>query len=332
LNTGYDKYTQNEAIMKNKDGILLESGSNELEVVTFRLDELNPAGETVPCNFGVNVAKVREIIRLPHIFKVANTHPAIVGMIKLRGRVVTVIDLASVLEKNVKGLKADHVVVLEFNNLVLGVIVQKVSRIYRISWKEVEPPVKFGESSYVTGLVKKEDFIIFLLDFEKIIGEICSEDIVHSVGQDLIEHAGKPFDRSTKKILVVDDSPFIRQALGSTLRKAGYVVEEAGNGEEAWLAINNKLDYCRSSAGNMGDELNLIITDVEMPQMDGLHLTAKVKGEPSLQGIPLVIFSSLATEDNIRKWRNLGADNILTKPDLPNLVRVADTLVQGGTA
>jgi two-component system chemotaxis response regulator CheV len=318
--------------MKNNDGILLESGSNELEVVTFRLDEINPAGETVPCHFGVNVAKVREIIRLPHIYKVVNSHPAIVGMIKLRGRVVTVIDLASVLEKNVAGLKADHVVVLEFNNLVLGVLVQMVSRIYRISWKEVEPPMKLGESTYVNGLIKKEDFIIFLLDFEKIIGEICSEDIVHSVEPGLIEHAEKPFDRSSKKILVVDDSPFIRQALGSALRRAGYQVEEACNGEEAWLAINKKLENCNASSGNMVDELNLIITDVEMPQMDGLHLTSKVKGEPSLQDIPLVIFSSLATEDNIRKWRNLGADNILTKPDLPELVTVADTLVQGRTA
>jgi len=315
--------------MKNNHGILLESGSNELEVVTFRLDEVNPAGETVPCYFGVNVAKVREIIRLPHIFKVVNSHPAIVGMIKLRGKIITVIDLATVLEKDVTGLKADHVVVLEFNNVVLGMLVQQVSRIYRISWKDVEPPIKFGESAYVTGLVKKEDFIIFLLDFEKIIGEISSEAIVHSVEPELIEHADKPFDRSTKKILVVDDSPFIRQALGSTLRKAGYIVEEAGNGEEAWTAINNKVEMCRASDKGITEELSLVITDVEMPQMDGLHLTTKVRAEAFLKELPLVIFSSLATDDNIRKWRNLGADNILTKPDLPNLVRVADTLVQG---
>jgi two-component system chemotaxis response regulator CheV len=314
--------------MENKDGILLESGSNELEVVTFRLDEINAAGETVPCYFGVNVAKVREIIRLPHIFKVVNSHPAIVGMIKLRGKVITVIDLAKVLEKDVTGLKADHVVVLEFNNIVLGMLVQKVSRIYRISWKDVEPPIKCGESAYVTGLVKKEDFIVFLLDFEKIIGEISSQDIVNNVDPELIEHADKPFDRSTKKILVVDDSPFIRQALGSALRKAGYIVEEAENGEEAWDVINKKLDQCRVASKGISDELNLVITDVEMPQMDGLHLTTKVRGEKSLQRLPLVIFSSLATEDNIRKWRNLGADNILTKPDLPNLVRVADSLVQ----
>lgn len=315
--------------MSNNEGILLESGSNELEVVTFRLDEVNPAGEAVPCYFGVNVAKVREIIRLPHIFKVVNSHPAIVGMIKLRGKVITVIDLAVVLEKDVSGLKADHVVVLEFNNLVLGMLVQKVSRIYRISWKDVEPPIKVGESAYVTGLVKKEDFIIFLLDFEKIIGEISSEEIVNPVEPALLAHAETPLDRSTKKILVVDDSPFIRQALGSTLRNAGYVVEEAGNGEEAWTIINDKIAKCRSNGKEIHDEINLIITDVEMPQMDGLHLTTKVRGESFLEKLPLVIFSSLATEDNIRKWRNLGANDILTKPDLPNLVRVADTLVLG---
>jgi two-component system chemotaxis response regulator CheV len=318
--------------MEKNDGILLESGSNELEIVTFRIDEIDTSGETVPCYFGVNVAKVREIIRLPRIFKAVNSHPSIVGMIKLRDKVITVIDLSTVLEKDVTGLKADHVVVLEFNNIVVGMLVQSVSRIYRISWENVEPLSKLGETPYVTGMVKKDDFIIFLLDFEKIIGEICCQDILHSVDQELIDNAEKPFDRSANKILIVDDSPFIRQALGSTLIKAGYAVEESENGEAAWETITRKLDLCRAAETTIYQELNLVVTDIEMPKMDGLHLTTKIRGEKELQNLPLIIFSSLASEDNIRKWRNLGANDILTKPDLPNLVKVVDSLVQGQIA
>jgi two-component system chemotaxis response regulator CheV len=317
--------------MEKNDGILLESGSNELEIVTFRLDEINTAGETVPCNFGVNVAKVREIIRLPRIFKAVNNHPSIMGMIKLRDKIITVIDLASVLGKDVTGLKSEHVVVLEFNNIVVGVLVQSVSRIHRFSWEDVEPPAKFAENMYVTGMIKKDDMIILLLDFEKVIGEICCEDILHHVDRELITHAESPFDRSTKKILIVDDSPFIRNALCSTLRAAGYIVEESENGEAAWEMITHMLDICRTAQKTITNELNLVITDIEMPKMDGLHLTTKVRGEKDLQNLPLIIFSSLASEDNIRKWCNLGANGILTKPDLPNLVKVADGLVQGQT-
>jgi two-component system chemotaxis response regulator CheV len=237
-----------------------------------------------------------------------------------------------VLEKDVTGLKAEHVVVLEFNNIVVGMLVQSVSRIYRISWENVEPLSKLGETPYVTGMVKKDDFIVFLLDFEKIIGEICCQDILHSVDQELIDNAEKPFDRSANKILIVDDSPFIRQALGSTLIKAGYTVEESENGEAAWETITRKLDLCRAAETTIYQELNLVVTDIEMPKMDGLHLTTKIRGEKELQNLPLIIFSSLASEDNIRKWRNLGANDILTKPDLPNLVKVVDNLVQGQIA
>jgi two-component system chemotaxis response regulator CheV len=314
--------------MEKKDGILLESGSNELEIVTFRLDEISADGEVTPCHFGVNVAKVREIIRLPHIFKAVNSHPSIMGMIKLRDKVITVINLATVLEKDVSGLKSEHVVVLEFNNIVVGILVQSVSRIYRISWEDVEPPARFGENLYVTGMIKKDDFIIFLLDFEKVIGEICCEDILNQVDDRLIAQAEIPFDRSTKRVLIVDDSPFIRQALGSTLRSAGYTVEESENGEVAWETINQKLAASRASSNCITEELSLVVTDIEMPQMDGLHLTTKVRAEKDLDNLPLIIFSSLASEDNIRKWRNLGANDILTKPDLPNLVKVVDNLVQ----
>jgi len=148
--------------------ILLESDTNELEIVEFRVDELDRHGEVVPCHYGVNVAKVREIIRLPQLTKTLNTSSEIEGMIKLREKVIPVLNLARILNKQTGNLQADRVIVLEFNNLMVGVMVHSVSRIYRISWTHVEAPSASLYSDQITGLVKMEDRIILVLDFEKL--------------------------------------------------------------------------------------------------------------------------------------------------------------------
>lgn len=318
--------------MEANTNILLESGTNELEIVVFRVDEIDGRGERLPCHFGVNVAKVREIIRLPQIFRVVNSHPAVVGMIKLRDKVITVVDLANVLNKNVEGLEANHVIVLEFNRLVIGVLVQSVARIYRISWEDVEPPSRLIDNMHVTGVVKQDGNIILVLDFEKIMAEICSQDILEVVPDEQLNCSGLPFDRTMKTVLVADDSPFIRHTIVASLRAAGYVVEEAENGEEAWNLIRGKLEQCAKDSSTIDRVLDLLITDIEMPKMDGLHLTTRIREEKGLDKMPIIIFSSLASEDNKRRWRDLGAQDILTKPDLPRLVSVVDALVEGSMA
>jgi two-component system chemotaxis response regulator CheV len=327
--TIYIIYVQGCLKMQNSNmAVLLESDTNELEIVEFRIDECDEAGNVVPCYYGVNVAKVREIIRLPHLWKVLNSHPAIPGMIKLRDRVHTVIDLSVMLNKKVGSLKADRVIVLEFNRLVVAVLVHSVSRIYRISWEQVEPPVKTGHSSQVTGLVKMDNRIILVLDFEKIVGELYREYALNDNPLLLTEVSEEQaLDRSRINVLVADDSPFIRNTICSTLRKAGYTVIEAENGEEAWEIVKAKQEMCRQNKNTITDELSLLITDIEMPKMDGLHLTSRIKREDELKALPIIIFSSMASDDNIRKWQDLGAAGILTKPDLPNLVEMADRLV-----
>ena len=313
----------------NQNKILLESDTNELEIVEFRIDEMDAHNNPVPCHYGVNVAKVREIIRLPQLSRVVNAKPGVEGMIKLRDKVITIINLAKVLGKNTGDMVADRVVVLEFNNMVVGVLVHSVSRIYRISWKNVEPPTHSAHSDQVTGLVKMDDRIILVLDFEKIVGELCSESALKPLADsDLLTSASEGGDRSLKTVLVADDSLFIRNTLCSTLRMAGYSVAEAENGAEAWNIIEDRIARCTEDGSDFRSHISMLITDVEMPQMDGLHLTSRVRKEETLQGFPVVIFSSLASEDNKRKWIGLGANHILTKPDLPNLVRVADELTQ----
>jgi two-component system chemotaxis response regulator CheV len=309
-----------------QSNILLESDTNELEIVEFRIDETDWHGNIIPCYYGVNVAKVREIIRLPQISRVVNAKPGVEGMIQLRDKVITIINLAQVLGKQTGDMVADRVVVLEFNNLMVGVLVHSVSRIYRISWKNVEPPAKSVHSDQVTGLVKMDDRIILVLDFEKIVGELCSESALRPIDDlELLERAIDA-NRSEKTVLVADDSSFIRGTMCSTLRGAGYNVEEAEDGSVAWEIIQKKLSQCEQDGVDIRHRLSLLITDVEMPQMDGLHLTSLVRKNDGLKDVPIVIFSSLASDDNKRKWVGLGANHILTKPDLPNLVKVADEL------
>jgi two-component system chemotaxis response regulator CheV len=206
---------------------------------------------------------------------------------------------------------------------MVGVLVHSVSRIYRISWKNVEAPSSAVYSDQVTGLVKMEDRIILVLDFEKIVAEFCSSSALKPLSvEQLLESGGN--DRTSKTILVADDSPFIRGTMCSALRGAGYNVEEAVNGLEAWEKIQKRIQQASDDGVPFRSRLQLLITDVEMPQMDGLHLTSLVRKEDSLKELPIIIFSSLASEDNIRKWHDLGAQQILTKPDLPNLVKYAD--------
>jgi len=312
--------------MEPNNKILLESGTNELEIVEFRIDELDGKGNVIPCYFGVNVAKVREIIRLPETRKVVNSHPSVSGMIKLRDQVITLIDLSRALNKNTEGIPADRVIVLEFNRIVVGIQVHSVSRIYRISWEHVEPPVKAIHDANITGVVKMEDRIILILDFEKIIGELSCTMALAAPGEELML-AHSTVNRGAKTILVADDSAFIRRTMCGSLREAGYQVVEAENGEEAWEHVQAVRQKCTASGKAVTDMLNLVITDIEMPRMDGLHLTSLIRKEADLEKLPVVIFSSLASDDNKMKWRNLGASDILTKPDLPNLVEKADTLV-----
>lgn len=311
--------------MSTQTNILLESDTNELEIVEFRIDEQDHNGETIPCYYGVNVAKVREILRLPEVTRVVTAPPGIEGMIKLRDKVIPIINLAQVLNKPVGDLKSERVIVLEFNNFTVGVLVQSVSRIYRFSWKNVEPPTHSVRCDQITGLVKFEDRIILVLDFEKIIGELCQESALRQVEDKRLD-ASTIESRASRTILVADDSAFIRSSVAGSLRKAGYTVDEVQDGAEAWEYVQRKARLAAERGESILSHLSLLITDVEMPQMDGLHLTSLVRKNEALADMPVIIFSSLASDDNKRKWMSLGANKILTKPDLPNLVAVTDDM------
>lgn len=297
--------------MINQTDILLESGTNELEVVMFTVAE-----ET----FGINVLKVREIIQPIPITPIPKSHPNVKGVMRLREEVIPVIDLSKVLNlPPSKNPKQDKFIVSELNQTLVAFHVHDVSRIHRLSWEQIEKPneLSTGTEAYAIGIIKLEEEMALLLDFEKILVEI---NPASGVNVDQLKVLG-PRERSKKQILIAEDSAVLREMLKNTLKEAGYEkLYFFENGQLAW----DYLEKLAKEVGNPTEHIQLIITDIEMPQMDGHHLTSKVKNHEKLSEIPVVVFSSLITEDLYHKGKRVGASAQVTKPKIVHLVEEID--------
>ena len=299
----------------SQTNILLESGTNELEVVMFEV------GLNV---FGINVLKVREIINAVQVTPIPNSHPDVEGIIRLREEVLPVVDLAKVLGiQQSEDPKMDKFIIAELNQVKIAFRVHHVSRIYRISWEQIEKPTDLsaGNQAYAIGIIKLEEQMLILLDFEKIVVEI---DPNSGVNIERIKELG-PRERSTKKIMIAEDSAILRQLLKDTLTEAGYGnLKFFENGKEAWEYLEAAT---KNEAFTLEDEVNLMISDIEMPQMDGHHLTDKVKKNEHLNTLPIIIFSSLITRDLFHKGESVGADAQVSKPEIVTLVEKIDQLI-----
>lgn len=297
--------------MNNEKGILLESGTNELEIVEFEVGDNT---------FGINVMKVREIIQPLPITFIPNAHEHIEGIIQLRGEVLPVIDMRKVLGLSTDERNAEEkYIVTEFNRQKVVFRVDSVSQIHRISWEQIEKPSEMYQTTYsnVIGVIKHQNIMILLLDFEKIVLDI-NPDSGFSV--ETVRRLGKR-ERSDKKIVIAEDSPLLRQLLRDTLNEAGY--------ENLDFFENGKLAYEHLESLVANDEpienhVQFIITDIEMPQMDGHHFTKKVKDHPGLAKLPIVIFSSLITDDLRHKGEQVGAVEQITKPEIAELINKID--------
>lgn len=302
------------ATNKNKQDILLESGTNEIEIMEFKI-----AGNL----FGINVAKVREIIMPCPIKAMPNAHEAIEGIIKPRDQVITLVNLPEYL--NLPPSAEDErnlFIVTNFNQLNIAFRVHAVVGIDRISWMAIQKPDKTiygGSDGVATGIAQCEDRLITILDFEKIVADIAPTTTIQV---ESVEKLGKR-SLSEKPILVAEDSILLAKMIHESLNKAGYTnLIECGDGQEAWDYLSD-ID----KNGNVLEKVSCIITDLEMPRMDGHRLTKLVKTHPELKKIPLVIFSSLINDEMKRKGRALGADAQLAKPDIMQLVEVIDGLI-----
>lgn len=297
--------------MQDHKGILLESGTNELEIVEF---------EVGVNTFGINVMKVREIIQPIPITFIPNAHPHVEGIIQLRGEVLPVIDMLKVLgvsthERNPE----EKYIVTEFNKQKVVFRVDSVSQIHRISWEQIEKPSDMYQNEYsnIIGVIKHQDSMILLLDFEKIVLEI-NPDTGFSV--DTIKKLGER-ERSNKKIVIAEDSPMLRQLLRDTLTEAGYSnLQFFENGKLAY----DYLEEIIEKEGSIEEHVQFVITDIEMPQMDGHHFTKKIKSHSILQVLPVVIFSSLITSDLRHKGEQVGAIEQISKPEIEELILKID--------
>ena len=299
---------------EDKRGILLESGTNEIEVMEFTID-----GSL----YGINVAKVKEILVSEPVKPMPHAHHAVEGIFKPRDMVLTVVDLPKYLTR-VEGVKnpKDLFIITEFNKMNIAFRVHTVVGISRISWRDIQKPdkaVSGGEDGVATGIAQCGGNLVTILDFEKIIAEIAPETSIQMSEIDALGHR----DRSDASILVAEDSVLLSKMIEEALHKSGYVKTKMfPNGQELW-------DYLSSIRNDayLDQMASLIITDIEMPQMDGHRLTKLVKDAPRFQNIPLIIFSSLISEEMRIKGRQLGADEQLSKPEIGHLVDVMDHLL-----
>ena len=295
-------------------GILLESGTNELEILEFKV------GNNY---YGINVAKINEILPYQRPTPVPNAHPAIEGIFMPRDTVISIIDLAKSLNlPDAVDQSSDKYIVTNFNNLNTGFHVHEVVAIHRVSWEDILKPdstISSQGNGVATGIIKLDGKLIIILDFEKIVSDINPET---GLKVSDIAQLGRR-KRNEAPILIAEDSPLLNALMLECLHKAGYTnVTVTDNGQEAWNRLN---EY--KTSGIVKDSVSCIITDIEMPQMDGHRLTKLVKDDEILKEIPVIIFSSLINDDMRRKGELLGADAQSTKPEIGDLVKEIDKLV-----
>ncbi|WP_214753492.1 chemotaxis protein [Exiguobacterium sp. J17977] len=283
--------------------ILLEAGTNELEIVIF---------QSGPFIFGINVMKVREIITMLPLTPLPGTPEAIMGLIELRGEVMTVIDLPMVIGHPRDAGDNDRLIVCEFNGEKSVLRVDQVTEIKRISWEQIDTPSDLarGMQGITNGVVKTGDQMIILLDYERIALELSRKDIM---ARESVKRLGAR-ERSNKHVWIAEDSEMLRTLIIDTLDDAGYFNTTIfNNGKEALDAFEQSDVHC-----------DLLITDIEMPQMDGLHLTKRLRDMDRFADLPIVIFSSLISDDLKHKGDAVGANAQITKPEIGILIATLD--------
>ncbi len=306
---------QDTAVQQGGAEILLESGTNELEVLVFTL------GDGV---YGVNVAKVREVILPVDIAASPDQPESVLGMFNLRNQVLPLVDLHHYF--NIPPADANpknrRVIVTEFNGVQAAFLVEKVDQIYRMSWANMRPvpETQHQQQFAVTGITEINGQLVLMLDFESVFDHISMQDKLHI---DRVEN-DLGVDRASCKIIIAEDSNFIRSIMESVLKNSGYTnLRSFTNGADAWHELE-------ASTKNTDAAVDILITDVEMPMMDGLALTRHVKEHAQLKTTPVLLFSSLITDDTRHKGDQVGADEQLAKPQLPELVGIVDRWMQKG--
>jgi two-component system chemotaxis response regulator CheV len=287
------------------------AGSNQMEILLFSLGTREI--------FGINVFKVREVGRTPHITKTPNMPRGVEGLVSLRGNVIPVLSLSSYLEleNSPQGL-GGSMMVAEYSKRTLGFLVHEVDRIIRVDWEKVKAPesVLNSNQGLITAVIELNNgHLVSILDVEQILANAFGEAIIVDVA---------PVRNSQEaNVFFADDSIVARKKISEVLDKLGVKHKHASNGAEAWTRLQAIAAHAQQRGIPMRDEVNLVLVDAEMPEMDGYVLTKNIKADPRFEGIPVVMHSSLSSEANRAMGKSVGVDAYVAKFDSEVL---ADTL------
>ncbi len=311
--------------MRKKDYLpkILETGANELEVIDFRMFEELEDGTIYEWVLGVNVAKVKEVIQKPsNIFRSPGMPPEVEGLAKIREDVIPIVNLAKWMKIKSPQNKMDkYVIVMEFLREIIGVLVHEAKRIRRIKWTDIKkPPASIDEKlgGKVVGVIEIENGqLLLLLDFEGILDELGMIKVFNIEDKDEYGKSDVSY-----KILILDDSPVARKIIRRILEKDGHRVYEVQSGLEGLEFLEEVRSEAKREGKDITDKIQLIISDIEMPGMDGLTFTKKVKEDPELSKIPIVINTSLSDKATVDKTRFVNADAHLVKFDTKDLLHI----------
>lgn len=306
---------------------ILKTGQNELEIIDFRLYEDREEG-LYEWILGVNVAKVREVLRIPSLTRVPNMPKEIEGMAEIRGELIPVISLAKWMGINEPHERKKYLLFMEFLREKVGVIIHKANRIRRISWQDIKkaPDVLNTRlNGRITGVVDVEDGLLLILDFEGILNDMNLLQVFNVPTQEERREAHKKM-----RVLVAEDSAVARKIIKDILESAGHEVILTESGKQAWEKLNQMFSEASAYGKNIRDFVDLVLTDIEMPEMDGLTLTKLIKETPGFLNLPVVVNTTLSDEANQQKARTVGADDYLVKFDAKHLLELVEKY-GGGT-
>lgn len=287
------------------------AGSNKMEILLFSLG----TRET----FGINVFKVREVGRTPHITKTPNMPRGVEGLVSLRGNVIPVLSLVNFLDLKDKPVeRGQTMMVAEYSKRTLGFLVHEVDRIIRVDWEKVRAPesVLSSNQGLITAITELENgTLVSLLDVEQILANAFGEALIVDVPPAQVsEDTG---------VFFVDDSIVARRKISEVFDKLGVKHKHATNGAEAWSRLQGLAAHAQQTGSVLREDVKLILVDAEMPEMDGYVLTKHIKSDPRFDGIPVVMHSSLSSEANRAMGQAVGVDAYVAKFDAEVL---ADTL------
>lgn len=278
------------------------AGSNRMEILLFSLG----GTET----FGINVFKVREVTMAPKITRAPNLPEGIAGVISLRGNIIPVLALAGFVNGEMSAESQDTMMVTEFSCHTQGFLVHDIDRIVRVAWEDMRAPDTSlgGASNLVTAITRLPDGkLVSILDVEQILANVYGEAIVPEMAT--IEAA------ATLNVLFADDSLVARKAIVQVLEHMGVQHQQTASGQEAWERLQSMASRAQAEGVPLSSRLNAILTDAEMPLMDGYVLTSKIKSDPRFAGIPVVMHSSLSSDANRAMGKSVGVDAYVPKFD-----------------